>query len=90
MNDNKDKVLFYIKEFTKRHGYTPTTYQVSNELYMPQGSRERNKIKAAVAQSVERRIGSAEVTGPIPVSSSVNPLMIQGIFCCPDMDSATI
>ena len=24
---------------------------------------------AAVAQSVERRIGSAEVTGPIPVSS---------------------
>lgn len=36
MNDNKDKVLFYIKEFTKRHGYTPTTYQVSNELYMPQ------------------------------------------------------
>ena len=30
----------------------------------------RQKIKdAAVAQSVERRIGSAEVTGPIPVSS---------------------
>ena len=26
---------------------------------------------AAVAQSVERRIGSAEVTGPIPVSSSI-------------------
>lgn len=26
---------------------------------------------AAVAQSVERRIGSAEVTGPIPVSSFV-------------------
>ena len=25
--------------------------------------------QAAVAQSVERRIGSAEVTGPIPVSS---------------------
>ena len=30
----------------------------------------RTKQKAAVAQSVERRIGSAEVTGPIPVSSS--------------------
>ena len=29
--------------------------------------------QAAVAQSVERRIGSAEVTGPIPVSS---------FFCC--------
>ena len=28
---------------------------------------------AAVAQSVERRIGSAEVTGPIPVSSFVMP-----------------
>ena len=26
-------------------------------------------IVAAVAQSVERRIGSAEVTGPMPVSS---------------------
>ena len=28
-----------------------------------------NNRLAAVAQSVERRIGSAEVTGPIPVSS---------------------
>ena len=27
------------------------------------------QYSAAVAQSVERRIGSAEVTGPIPVSS---------------------
>ena len=32
------------------------------------GSNETGN--AAVAQSVERRIGSAEVTGPIPVSSS--------------------
>ena len=31
----------------------------------------RTIIQAAVAQSVERRIGSAEVTGPIPVSSFV-------------------
>ena len=30
---------------------------------------EQNKSDAAVAQSVERRIGSAEVTGSIPVSS---------------------
>ena len=29
------------------------------------------KPQAAVAQSVERRIGSAEVTGPIPVSSFI-------------------
>ena len=32
-------------------------------------ARADRKQKAAVAQSVERRIGSAEVTGPIPVSS---------------------
>ena len=38
---------------------------------------------AAVAQSVERRIGSAEVTGPIPVSSSffesAGALIFQGV-----------
>ena len=32
-------------------------------------SRAEATRQAAVAQSVERRIGSAEVTGPIPVSS---------------------
>ena len=39
---------------------------------------------AAVAQSVERRIGSAEVTGPIPVSSSYESLevSISRLFCC--------
>ena len=36
---------------------------------------------AAVAQSVERRIGSAEVTGPIPVSSfKWEALVNQGFF----------
>ena len=30
---------------------------------------------AAVAQSVERRIGSAEVTGPIPVSSLIKRML---------------
>lgn len=30
---------------------------------------QNESSQAAVAQSVERRIGSAEVTGPIPVSS---------------------
>ena len=34
---------------------------------------------AAVAQSVERRIGSAEVTGPIPVSS-FEEARIYGLF----------
>ena len=35
---------------------------------------------AAVAQSVERRIGSAEVTGPIPVSSSWKSLVFTRLF----------
>ena len=35
---------------------------------------------ATVAQSVERRIGSAEVTGPIPVSSLFRVLDFQGLF----------
>ena len=34
---------------------------------------------AAVAQSVERRIGSAEVTGPIPVSSLKQRLFKQNM-----------
>ena len=38
------------------------------------------KHDAAVAQSVERRIGSAEVTGPIPVSSFLKPLKDQGFL----------
>ena len=33
------------------------------------GEQMLTRIGAVVAQSVERRIGSAEVTGPIPVSS---------------------
>ena len=37
-------------------------------------ARADRKQKAAVAQSVERRIGSAEVTGPIPVSSFANEM----------------
>ncbi len=36
--------------------------------------------QAAVAQSVERRIGSAEVTGPIPVSSF---FLLSKMICCP-------
>ena len=35
---------------------------------------------AAVAQSVERRIGSAEVTGPIPVSSSLKVPCLRDFF----------
>lgn len=35
---------------------------------------------AVVAQSVVRRIGSAEVTGSIPVSSFKEPLIFQGFY----------
>ena len=42
----------------------------------------RKQKDAAVAQSVVRRIGSAEATGPIPVSSSARkerkPLIYKG------------
>lgn len=45
-------------------------------------SRATRTRQAAVAQAVERRIGSAEVTGPIPVSSSARkerkPLIYKG------------
>ena len=44
----------------------------------------RKQKDAAVAQSVVRRIGSAEVTGPIPVSSSARkerkPLISKGFI----------
>lgn len=40
----------------------------------------RKQKDAAVAQSVVRRIGSAEVTGPIPVSSFLKALYLQGFF----------
>lgn len=36
MFDYRDKILSYIEEFTKKYGYTPTIYQIRNELYLPQ------------------------------------------------------
>ena len=43
-------------------------------------SAEATHTDAAVAQSVERRIGSAEVTGPIPVSSLWIAWYLPGFF----------
>ena len=37
-------------------------------------------MRAVVAQSVERRLGKAEVGGSIPLDSLENPLIRQGIF----------
>ena len=45
-------------------------------------SAEATHTDAAVAQSVERRIGSAEVTGPIPVSSFLKKLGFKPFFSC--------
>ena len=47
-------------------------------------SKKPLKASADVAQSVEHRLGKAEVTGPIPVISSTNKKskIILGLFCC--------
>ena len=42
-----------------------------------------------MAQSVERRIGSAEVTGPIPVASFLKTLGDQGFFVFPEESGLT-
>ena len=41
---------------------------------------EYGLLSAAMAQSVERRLGKAEVTGSIPVSSSVEEVRISVKF----------
>ena len=46
---------------------TPDPYAILTFVDSAESWKQRN---AAVAQSVERRLGKAEVTGPIPVSSS--------------------
>ena len=40
---------------------------------------------ADVAQSVERRLGKAEVTGSIPVISLKSLILFQGLFCLYDI-----
>lgn len=51
-------------------GYWLTKVKNHDNITKVRLSGQEKRI-AAVAQSVERRIGSAEVTGPIPVSSSL-------------------
>ena len=62
---------------------------------MKNGDCKAVTVNAAVAQSVERRIGSAEVTGPIPVSSSlicVETLINTGfpLFLCVSKNLLTV
>lgn len=35
MIDSREKILSFVEEFTKKYGYTPTSYQIANELYLP-------------------------------------------------------
>lgn len=58
MNDNRDRVLYYTNEFIKRHGYTPTTYQIANELFMP-----RDKVSAIV--EALRAEGTIQIHRPL-------------------------
>ena len=47
-------------------------------------------MHAAVAQSVERRLGKAEVGGSIPLGSLKKSLDFQGIFLLPKMERCSI
>ena len=62
MNDNKDKVLFYIKEFTKRHGYTPTTYQAVSYTHLDVYKRQAGR----------RYLGCIQVRQEVQVCGAVH------------------
>lgn len=56
--------------FLKKVLQNTKTYDIISKSRETRVLTGQKKKVATVAQSVERRIGSAEVTGPIPVSSS--------------------
>lgn len=58
MNNNRDRVLLYTEEFRKKHGYTPTTFQISNELYIP-----HDKVSSII--EVLRADGSIQISRPL-------------------------
>ena len=55
--------------FLKKVLQNTKTYDIISKSCETRVLTGQKKKVATVAQSVERRIGSAEVTGPIPVSS---------------------
>lgn len=57
MIENKDRILSYMNEFTEKYGYTPTVYQIANELYLP-----HDKVSSIV--SVLRAEGSIQIHRP--------------------------
>ncbi len=66
---NPDTTVFCDKKVIKISDFLLTNNQTHGILYKVRKTSGQTIEYAAVAQSVERRIGSAEVTGPIPVSS---------------------
>ena len=68
--------------FLKKVLQNTKTYDIISKSRETRVLTGQKKKVATVAQSVERRIGSAEVTGPIPVSSCENPCRIKGFFFC--------
>ena len=59
------KFLIFLKKVLQN----TKTYDIISKSRETRVLTGQKKKVATVAQSVERRIGSAEVTGPIPVSS---------------------
>ena len=66
--------------FLKKVLQNTKTYDIISKSRETRVLTGQKKKIATVAQSVERRIGSAEVTGPIPVSSSIKTLEFSRVF----------
>lgn len=62
MNNNRDRVLLYIEKFMTKHGYTPTTYQISNELYIPHD-------KVSSIMEALRTDGTIQINRPLSKAS---------------------
>lgn len=73
-----DTKIFLI--FLKKVLQNTKTYDIISKSRETRVLTGQKKKVATVAQSVERRIGSAEVTGPIPVSSCKKTLVFARVF----------
>jgi hypothetical protein len=58
VNNNRDRVLSYTEEFSKKYGYTPTTFQISNELYIP-----HDKVSSII--EALRAEGAIQISRPL-------------------------
>ena len=77
--------------FLKKVLQNTKTYDIISKSRETRVLTGQKKKVATVAQSVERRIGSAEVTGPIPVSSfsSHQNRQISYSCCCGSVGRAS-